>query len=475
MIKKSALSIIFLFATVIHAQNNSNDSVGVLSIKDLFYQIENYHPLYQIANIQELYGTVNRSRAIGKFEPNLSFETREKKFDGKSYYNQSYFELESNTPTPISFTAGIEKNSGTYLNNESYTPIDGLGYAGLQIPLLKNLITDQRRTLLKQSKNIIEQSIFQKKSMVQNLYLDIWKGYINWYINHKQTESLQKALELSNQRLEAIKKVFLAGGCSGFDTLEISVQQQQFNARLIDNEILTLKSKILLNTHLWTISDKKEILPLMFKPQIKPTNSYFEFLDPLVIGCDIQKSLQNQPELMVTQRKLDNIGLDLKLKRNYLLPKLDLKYQYLNTGFQSFPSAGNNSRFGIAFASPLFFIGARADYKEAQYKFLETQMSLKFKQRELEQKLDALTQQIKTYRQIYMMLRQVEMGYFQLYQMEIQKFNSGEGTVFLLNSREARYWEANLKTIEHYGKFLNIMVEFLALNGTIHQFNEAIH
>ncbi len=473
--KKSTLSVIFLFASAVNAQINSNDSVGILSIKDLFYQIERYHPLFQIANIQELYGNVNRTKALSKFEPSLNYDSKEKTFDGKSYYNQSYFEIESNTPTPISFSAGLENNSGAFLNNESYTPSSGLGYIGVQVPLLKNLITDQRRTLLKQSKIFIDQSAFQKKSMVQSLYLDIWKGYIHWYINYKQTESLQKALELSNQRLDAIKKVFISGGCSGFDTLEISVQQQQFKARLIDNEILTLKSKILLNAHLWTVSEKKEIVPLSFRPEIKPNNSFFEYLDPLIQGINISNSLLSQPELMISQKKLDNIGLDLKLKRNYLLPKLDLKYQYLNTGFQTFPTPNNNSRFGISFASPLFFIGPRADYKETQYKFLEAQMSLKFKQREIEQKLMALTKQVETYKQIYEMLKQVEAGYFQLYQMEIQKFSSGEGTIFLLNSREARYWEANMKTIEHYGKLLNAMVELLAVNGNIHQFNDVVN
>ena len=458
-----------------YSQSTVSDSSHIFSIKDLFFQIENYHPLFQIANIQEQVGQVNRKKAIGNFEPTVSFDQKNKTFDGKNYYNQQFFELDVYSPSPLSFSAGVEKTSGLYLNNEAYTPKEGLGYLGMQVPLLKNLITDQRRTLLQQSKNFVEQSIFQRKSMIQTLYLDIWKSYIQWYINHEQTKSLSKALDLSNIRLDAIRKVYSAGGCSGFDTLEIAVQQQQFMSKLIENEIVTLKSKILLNVHLWTVNEQKEIQAIAFKPGIVPSNQFFEILNRVIDATAEQNDLSSQPDLMVSQRKIDNLQLDLRLKQNYLLPKLDLKYQYLNTAFNSYNSISDNSRFGISFASPLFFIGPRADYHESKFKLAEAQMSLKFKKREINQKATALFKQVESYKRIYEMLKQVESGYFQLYQMEIKKFNSGDGTVFLLNSREAKYWEANLKTMEHYGKLLNTMVEYLSVCGTIHRFNEVLN
>lgn len=458
-----------------YSQSRVSDSSQVFSIKDLFFQIENYHPLFQIANIQEQVGQVNRKKAIGNFEPTVSFDQKNKTFDGKNYYNQQFFELDIYSPSPLSFSVGVEKTSGLYLNNEAYTPKEGLGYLGMQVPLLKNLITDQRRTLLQQSKNFKEQSTFQRKSMIQTLYLDIWKNYIQWYINHEQTKSLSKALDLSNIRLDAIRKVYSAGGCSGFDTLEIAVQQQQFMSKLIENEIITLKSKILLNVHLWTVNEQKELQAIAFKPGIAPSNQFFEILNRVIDATAEQNELSSQPDLMVSQRKIDNLQLDLRLKQNYLLPKLDLKYQYLNTAFNSYNSISDNSVFGIFFASPLFFIGPRADYQESKFKLAEAQMSLKFKKREINQKSTALFKQVESYKRIYEMLKQVESGYFQLYQMEIKKFNSGDGTVFLLNSREAKYWEANLKTIEHYGKLLNTMVEYLSVCGTIHRFNEVLN
>ena len=51
--------------------------------------------------------------------------------------------------------------------------------------------------------------------------------------------------------------------------------------------------------------------------------------------------------------------------------------------------------------------------------------------------------------------------------MEIKKFESGDGTIFLLNSRETRYLEAKLKTIEQFGKYMISLTEYFRVLGTI--------
>jgi hypothetical protein len=52
--------------------------------------------------------------------------------------------------------------------------------------------------------------------------------------------------------------------------------------------------------------------------------------------------------------------------------------------------------------------------------------------------------------------------------MEIKKFESGDGTIFLLNSRESKYLDAKLKTIEQFGKYMISLTEYFRVMGTIH-------
>ena len=441
------------------------------SIKDLLLQVQNNHPLMNVANLQTSYADANKLKSKGNFDPYLSFDSRQKTFDGKNYYNQNFFELDVFTASPITANVGLENTSGLYANSESLTPNGGLGYVGIQLPLLKNLITDQRRTQLKQASIILEQSEFQRRKLIQDVHLDVWRSYIQWYVYHEQTKTLKLALDLSNDRQIAQRKLYFSGGCSGFDTLEIAVQRQQFEAKYNENEIFTLKSKILLNTHLWTKignNSKYEFRPINFKPNIVPTDQYFQELDAMLPSVDSFNT--GQPDLQIYTKKIEGLNLDLKLKQNYLLPKLDLKYQYLNTAFNQFNPMGNNQRFGIAFATPLFLRSSRAEVKEYKLKLFETQLSLIYKKREFELKSSALFNQILSYRKIYNMLQQVENGYYQLYQMEIQKFNNGDGTIFVLNSRETKYLEAKIKTLEQYGKLMTSIAEFLTINGYIDGF-----
>lgn len=467
--------IAFSFAAGINAQQiKSNDSSNVTpySIKDLLKHIQLNHPLIQAANLQTEYGNANELKAKGNFDPILSFDSKEKTFDGKTYYSQQFFELDLFSASPISANVGLEKTSGNYTNSESLTPNGGLGYVGLQIPLLKNLVTDQRRTLLKQAVIVKDQSQIQKRKMIQDIHFDVWQNYIQWYVFHEQSKTLKLALDLSIGRQLAQRKLYFSGGCSGFDTLEVAVQRQQFEAKFNENEIFTLKTKILLNTHLWNLTGKKQFemsfSPVNFKQNIVPSNEYFKDFEAMIPNADSLSS--NQPDLQLYAKKIEGLNLDLRLKQNYVLPKLDLKYQYLNTAFNNFNEINQNQRFGIAFATPLYFRSSRAEVKEYKLKLLETQLSLIYKKRELELKSSALYNQILAYRKIYNMLKQVENGYFELYQMEIQKFNNGDGTIFILNSRETKYLESKIKSLEQYGKLMMSIAEFLTVNGRIDGF-----
>jgi virulence-associated protein VapD len=59
------------------------------------------------------------------------------------------------------------------------------------------------------------------------------------------------------------------------------------------------------------------------------------------------------------------------------------------------------------------------------------------------------------------MLINVENGYRDLYLMEKDKFENGDGSIFLLNTRENRYLTAKIKRIEQHSKYLKSVVEYL--------------
>jgi hypothetical protein len=127
----------------------------------------------------------------------------------------------------------------------------------------------------------------------------------------------------------------------------------------------------------------------------------------------------------------------------------------------------NNHRFGLSFSAPLYFRSSIGELKTAKLKLLENEFETTLKQREIDTKLLALKKQTLAYKEILDMLKNVEKGYYQLYQMEIKKFESGDGTIFLFFFCETRYLEAKLKTIEQFGKYMISLTEYFRVLGTI--------
>ncbi len=50
----------------------------------------------------------------------------------------------------------------------------------MSLPLLKNLVTDRRRTILEQARIIVKQSEAARRNELNNLLLDAATAYWNW-------------------------------------------------------------------------------------------------------------------------------------------------------------------------------------------------------------------------------------------------------------------------------------------------------
>ena len=144
-----------------------------------------------------------------------------------------------------------------------------------------------------------------------------------------------------------------------------------------------------------------------------------------------------------------------------------MKIQTLNPGLDYGNVDFSNNRLGITFSSPLFLRTERGQYLKTNAKFKQYSYSYSFKKHEIQLKTEALKKQSEIYRKVYLMLINVENGYRDLYNMERDKFDNGDGSIFLLNTRENRYLTAKIKRIEQHSKYLKSVVEYLRAIGEI--------
>ncbi|MEY4955445.1 MAG: hypothetical protein RI981_1530, partial [Bacteroidota bacterium] len=154
---------------------------------------------------------------------------------------------------------------------------------------------------------------------------------------------------------------------------------------------------------------------------------------------------QNHPEINNYRNKLDVLGIEKRLKFQSLLPKLDVSYNHLSKGGPSLYSATfleNNYKYGIKFELPLRLSEGRGAYQAAKLKLETEQLNLNQKQLQVEIKIrnyfnqfEALQKQIRTQESAFT-------NYQSLVKAEEMRFENGESSLFLINSREMKSLEA---------------------------------
>jgi hypothetical protein len=442
-----------------------------LSILELIEFVQNSHPLVRAYRYESLLGKASLREKRGAFDPRFTFDKTEKEAGTLPYYRRESVGLELPTASPLQFETGFESGRGTYINPESFTPAEGLSYAGISVPLLKGLLTDERRTTLAKAKIFRTQSLEIQKIQLQDLSQTIWGDYVDWYIAHEQEKAYRLGMMLSLDRQIALRQLFEAGGCNGMDTLENYIQLELFRTRAKEWNANTYKQRLQLSRHLWEISGEEGSWKgVVIAENILPTSAGLDFLDSLFVQTAVESIVLGLlPDLKNIDWDLQQKQLDLRLQRYNLLPKFDLEYQQLFQGIYGDNNFNGDRRFGFNISAPLFLRKERGAYLVSKYTFEQKTQLFQFKLNETDLKIRALRQQGFVYRDVYEHLKNVENGYLKLFELEREKFDSGDGTIFLLNTRENRYLSSRIKTIEQKSKYIHTLVDYLRETGKISQ------
>jgi hypothetical protein len=138
--------------SVVHAQ----DSLRVLAELQFMDLVRANHPVAKQAALIVDEAKARLLAVRGNFDPFASVRNDRKVFNEKDYFN--YFNGEVVVPTwfGVEVYGGLEDNTGQFVNSER--TLNQSSYAGVSLPLLKDLLIDQRRAVLQQAKLFNKQS-----------------------------------------------------------------------------------------------------------------------------------------------------------------------------------------------------------------------------------------------------------------------------------------------------------------------------
>jgi outer membrane protein TolC len=448
------LYILLSFFSIV--QSNAQDTVRILKEEEFLNIVRLHHPVAKQGGLIVDMARAELQAIRGNFDPVLYYSNDQKTFDGKNYFNYSNGEIVIPTWFGIEAYAGIENNFGDFINTET-TP-NRSSYAGISIPLLKDLILDKRRAALQQGKLFTQQSEWERRNVINDLLLDAYIAYWNWAKDYQVFLVLENTILINEIRYDLVKISFQQGDRAAVDTTEALAQLQNFQQQREDALLKFRKSTLELSTYLWQADNKPAYLSDRVIPDTLWAIQNFVKFNMNDLSNWLTQTLRSHPKLQMIDYKLQSLEVERRLKFQDLLPKADVKYNFLQRGYNIASGSNinlfqNNYKFGFNVAIPIPNRSGIGQYKAARIKLKSVGLDRSLTEVDLENKVRFhytevlnLQKQITIYEDAYR-------NYVRLFDAEQLKFSLGETTLFLLNTRENKALETLQKLLELKAKF----------------------
>jgi outer membrane protein TolC len=451
---KSAFTIflVFTFFAV-----RCQDSIPMnLSFKGYMSIVQQYHPIARQADIRVQKAKAALLSARGMFDPLLESYHAQKAFDGTRYYK-------SVQPTlTIPTWYGIELYAGTqYLSGARLDPTETVGqtsFAGISLPLARNLVMDKRRAALKTGAIYQELSIVEKRMVLNDLLLDAAVAYWDWVRAYEVLQVTNNAVSVNEKRMGLIRSATMIGERAVIDTVEALTQLQQF--KLLQNEatVAFANAAIDLSLYLWQQKTMPYELSAAVTPPKNLLNDFKKELAEVPLPDLLQTATANHPKLVAFSFKLQALEIDRRLNFQELLPYAQLKYNQLGKGYNLMKTAtaflaDNNYQFGFSFSMPLRLSEGRAAYRTSKLKITETGIQQNYTKMEILNKVRQIYNELVNLRNQAYLQATMYLNFFRLQRAEETRFANGESSLFLINARENKTIEALQKLLEMKAKY----------------------
>lgn len=450
MLKKSILYILLLLTMSLYSQSDS-----IITYISFIKNIIQYHPYVKTLNIQNIqkskaYITKNR----GMFDPKLFYNYDQKVFLTKNYYSIISGGLKVPIWIGADLKAQYDYNTGLYINSSDNLPPNGLWSIGFNTPILKNLFIDERRWGVKSARldlKIAEQE-FQYELL--NFLSEATYKYWQWFEIYNKYLLLKNTVQVNKDRLIATISAANMGDLPSIDTVETSIQYNNFLIQLklteteLQNIINEIQYYLQWDNNQFSFQDKLSIYPEIFQ---------FNSSASLIIDSQsIDSIVSKHPAYQKYQIKIKNLHLEKKFRIEMIKPELNITYNALLISNHPNDPLYNPSgyKWGLNFHFPAYIRKERAELKLVQLKLQETQMQAETKRAELLIKANNYLNYYKTYANQLSAMNDLVKRYELMLNAEKEKFFAGESSVFLVNARENYLLDARMKQISFYSKLV---------------------
>lgn len=444
---------------------------NTLSISNTLELINQYHPIAKQADLKVDMSKAALMTSRGAFDPAFYVNNERKTFDGKNYFYYSNPELKIPTWFGVEVKAGVENNYGDKISGE--TTLGKSSYVGVSVPLLKDLLIDKRRSDLAQSKILVQLTKEERQLIINDLYLDGASSYWQWAYAYQKQMAFSNIQKNTKDRLNFLRQSFQSGDRAAIDTVEGLLQLQNIINLQSQAWADQIEEQTKLSNFLWN----NKLLPYELNESIAPDSSWLtmdlrQVQIPSLIQI-IEEASQIHPKLKMLDFKTDILKVERQYKAQNLLPTFRVNYNFLNKGYEfssitGQPLYNNNYKAGVQFGMPLFLRQARGDLKQSTIKIAQQAEETKQVKLEIENKIKKYYAELIALKNQEGVTNNSVENAKKLLDAEIQRFEIGESSLFLVNNREIKYIELLLKSYELKSKFYKTLVALNWAKGSVY-------
>lgn len=479
------VTVFFFFSQPVHvsAQPEQPELQGEpLTITEYFDNIVKHHPVVRQARFLSDLAKQELRLARGAFDPKLKSDYNVKEFGDKVYYNT----WDSKLDVPVWFNTdlniGYERNDGEFLNEQLSNTEDGLIYAGVSLPVGRGLFIDERRAAVRQARLMQDMAEAEKIREINKVLLNAAKAYWNWYNAYQDYAIINEVEELARVRYNGVVQQVINGDLAPFDSLKAFINYQQRDVQREQAELDYTNAGIVLSNFLWLSEDDDALVPLELSRTTYPV-----LLSPIdaeeLISLQTLQTLQdsarmNHPKLVELNAKIQQLEIEQRLNREFLKPEVNLKYNFLTKSIaEAGGGAGGNGanggegffmndyKFGAELYFPLFLRKERAKLQMTNIKLEQNFFDRQNQSRNIENEINTAYNSMLNLAEIISMQARMVENYESLLAGEVIKFENGESSIFLINTRETELLDARLKLVSLQTKYEKAKLELLYAAG----------
>ncbi|WP_103071799.1 TolC family protein [Aquimarina sediminis] len=426
------------------AQNDHEPFDNSLTFEEYIGYVKKHHPLMKQAEIILNMGEAKLLKARGGFDPKIEVDYDRKKFKGTEYFDQLNATFKIPTWYGVEFKANFENNTGEYLNPNLTVPDEGLYSAGVSFSLAQGFLINERMASLKKARFFIKQTKANRDLLVNNLIFEASKAYFEWLEATNEQRIYNTFLENASTRLEAIKQSVEAGDKAAIEITEARITLQNRQLNLEAASLKKRKAILKVSNYLWIntipVEIREDIMPVL------PERNHIENSLKLDGITDTSTLLETHPKLVSLDAKIGGLSVDRTLKRNKLLPKIDLQYNFLTPEYQQIHTfTTTNYKAFVNFSFPIFLRKERGDVRLINLKLQDANFERAATSLKLQNKIEAVYQEINSLSTQTELIEDIVTDYKTLVSAEERKLFLGESSLFLINSREQKLIDAQLK------------------------------